>query len=148
MVFPKTTISEIIGLLETVHEVGGVEDAALLADDFDLELDEVLPSIDGAELLGFVVVKDGNIELTADARHLLDAGIRERKKIIRDKVADVQIIKELSRKLMASDNHRMSKEKTLEFLQERIPADDVESSFKMIVNWTRHAGLMAYNSDS
>lgn len=148
MIFPKTTISEIIGLLEAVNDAGGVEDAALLAADFDLELDEILPSIDGAELLGLVVTKDGNIKLTGDARKLLDAGIQDRKKIIRDKVAGVEIIKELRNELMGSDEHRMGKEDTLEFIQRRIPSDDTESYFRIIINWTRHAGLIGYNSDS
>lgn len=148
MIFPKTTISEIIGLLEAINDAGGVEDAARLAADFDLELDEILPSIDGAELLGFVVTTDGNIELTADARKLLDASIQERKKIIRDKVAGVEIIKELRNELMQSNEHRMSKEDALKFIQRRIPSSDIESYFRIIINWTRHAGLIGYNSDS
>ena len=148
MIFPKTTISEIIGLLEAINDAGGVEDAARLAADFDLELDEILPSIDGAEILGLAVTTDGNIELTADARKLLDASIQERKKIIRDKVAGVEIIKELRNELMESDEHRMSKEDALKFIQRRIPSDDTESYFRIIINWARHAGLIGYNSDS
>ncbi len=148
MIFPKVTISEIIGLLEVVNDSGGIEDAARLAADFDLELDEILPSIDGAELLGFVRVADGNVELTADAQKLLDTGIRDRKKIIRDKVADVGIIKELTSKLMESDEHKLSKKETLKFLQDKIATADIESYFRIIINWTRHAGLIGYNSDS
>ncbi len=148
MIFPKATISEIIGLLEVVNDSGGIEDAARLAADFDLELDEILPSIDGAELLGFVRVTDGNIELTGDAQKLLDAGIRERKKIIRDKVAGVELIKDLRNKLMESPERKMSKEEALKFLQTRISTSDIESYFRIIINWTRHAGLIGYNSDS
>ncbi|MCZ7381508.1 MAG: AAA-associated domain-containing protein [Candidatus Methanoperedens sp.] len=148
MIFPKATISEIIGLLEVVNDSGGIEDAARLAADFDLELDEILPSIDGAELLGLVRVADGNVELTADAQKLLDTGIRDRKKIIRDKVADVEIIKELTSKLMESDEHKISKKETLKFLQDKIATADIESYFRIIINWTRHAGLIGYNSDS
>ncbi len=148
MIFPKATISEITGLLEAVNDEGGIEDAARLAADFDLELDEILPSIDGAELLGFATVKDGNIELTEDAQKLLDAGIRERKKIIMDKVAGVEIIKELKNKLMESDEHKMKKEDALRFLQKKISTTDIESYFKIIINWTRHGGLIGYNSDS
>ncbi len=148
MFFPKTTISEIIGLLEAVNDAGGVEDAARLAADFDLELDEILPSIEGAELLGLVVTTDGNIELTEDARKLLNASIQERKKIIRNKVAGVEIIKELRNELMQSDGHRMSKEDALKFIQRRIPSSDTESYFRIIINWTRHAGLIGYSSDS
>ncbi|MCZ7398552.1 MAG: AAA-associated domain-containing protein [Candidatus Methanoperedens sp.] len=148
MIFPKATISEIIGLLEVVNDSGGIEDAARLAADFDLELDEILPSIDGAELLGFVRVADGNVELTVDARNLLETGIRDRKKIIRDKVAGVGIIKELTSKLMESDERKISKKETLKFLQDKIATADIESYFRIIINWTRHAGLIGYNSDS
>lgn len=148
MIFPKATISEIIGLLEVVNDSGGIEDAARLAADFDLELDEILPSIDGAELLGFVRVADGNVELTADAQKLLEMGIRDRKKIIRDKVADVGIIRELTSLLMESDENKLSKNETLKFLQDKINTADIESYFRIIINWTRHAGLIGYNSDS
>ena len=148
MIFPKATISEIIGLLEAVNDSGGIEDAARLAADFDLELDEILPSIDGAELLGFIRVTDGNIELTEDARNLLETGVRDRKKIIRDKVAGVGIIKELTGMLMESDERKLSKKDTLKFLQDKIATADIESYFRIIINWTRHAGLIGYNSDS
>jgi NitT/TauT family transport system ATP-binding protein len=148
MMFPKATISEIVGLLEVVNDSGGIEDAARLAADFDLELDEILPSIDGAELLGFVRVTDGNIELTHDAQKLLDTGIRERKKIIRDKVAGVELINDLRNMLMESEERKMSKEDALKFLQKRISTSDIESYFRIIINWTRTAGLIGYNSDS
>ncbi len=148
MNFPKATISEIIGLLEAVSDAGGIEDAARLAADFDLELDEILPSIDGAELLGFAVVKDGNIELTKNGQELLEAGIRERKKIVRDKVAGVELIKELRNKLLESDERRMKKEEALNFIQKSISTTDIESYFRIIINWTRHAGLIGYNSDA
>ncbi|MCZ7392488.1 MAG: AAA-associated domain-containing protein [Candidatus Methanoperedens sp.] len=148
MIFPKATISEITGLLEAVNDAGGVEDAARLAADFDLELDEILPSIDGAELLGFVTVTNGNIELTGDAQKLLDTGIRERKKIIREKVAGVEIIKELKNKLLESNERKMSKEDALKIIQKSISTADIGSYLKIIINWTRHAGLIGYNSDS
>jgi NitT/TauT family transport system ATP-binding protein len=147
MDFPQSTISEIIGLLEAVNDAGGIEDAARLAADFDLELDEMLPSIDGAELLGFAKVMDGNIELTPDAQKLLDAGIRERKKIIKDKVADVELIKELKSKLISRSSHKMKKQDALDFLRTRISTTDIESYFRVMINWTRHAGIIGYNSD-
>ena len=148
MIFPKATISEITGLLEVVNDAGGIEDAARLAADFDLELDEILPSIEGAELLGFVLVTEGNIQLTRDAQKFLETGIRERKKNIKDKVAGVGIINELTKKLMESGDRRMSKKETLDFIKERISTTDVESYFRIIINWTRHAGLIGYDSDS
>lgn len=108
----------------------------------------MLPSIDGAELLGFAKVMDGNIELTPDAHKLLDTGIRERKKIIQDKVANVELIKELKNKLTYSSGHKMKKADALKFLRARISTTDIESYFRILINWTRYAGLIGYNSDS
>jgi NitT/TauT family transport system ATP-binding protein len=98
-------------------------------------------------LLGFAKVIDGNIELTPDARKLLDTGIRERKKIIRDKVADVELIKELKSKLIGRSPHKMRKQDTLDFLRTRISTTDIESYFRVLINWTRYAGIIGYNSD-
>ncbi|MCE8423344.1 MAG: AAA-associated domain-containing protein [Candidatus Methanoperedens sp.] len=148
MIFPKATISEIIGLLEAVNDSGGIEDVARLAADFDLEIDEILPSIDGAELLGLAVVREGNIELTTDARKLLDAGIRDRKKIIKDKVASVDMIRELIDRLRSEEEYKISKEEALRFIQKKISTMDIDSYFRIIINWTRYAGLIGYNSDS
>jgi len=48
---------------------------------------------------------------------------------------------------MKSQEHRMSKSETLRFLQKRISTSDIESYFRIIINWARHAGLLHYNSD-
>ena len=148
MIFPKTTISEIIGLLEVINDAGGKEDVAQIAADFNLELDELLPSIDAAELFEFVVVTNGDIKLTGDAQKLLDSDIRERKHIIKDKVANVKIIKELKNKLIESEDHTMDKEDALKLLQKRISTINIESYFNVIINWARYVGLFCYNSDS
>lgn len=146
--FPKATISEIIGLLEVINDVGGKEDVAQLAADFNLGLDDMLPSIDAAQMLEFVVVNDGNIELTGDAKKLLDSGIKERKNIIKDKVTNVKIIKELENKLMESEYNNMDKKDVIKFLQKMICNTNIESYFNIIINWTRYVGLFGYNSDS
>jgi NitT/TauT family transport system ATP-binding protein len=148
MIFPKATISEIIGLLEAINDAGGMEHAAQLAADFNLELDELLPSTNAAELLGFVVVTDGNIELTGDAQKLINSGIRERKNIIKDKVTNVELIKELKNKLTYSSGYKMKKVDALDFLRARISTTDIESYFRILINWTRYAGLIGYNNDS
>ena len=58
----------------------------------------------------------------------------------------MEIIKELMDKLR--NEGKMSKEDALEFARERITAADIESYFRVIINWTRHAGLIGYDSDS
>ncbi len=77
--YPKCSPSEMTGLLVLLDSHKGDEDVARLADDLDLEIDEILPSLDYAEVLGFVQVDDGRATLTDTGRRLLAGTIRERK---------------------------------------------------------------------
>jgi len=42
----------------------------------------------------------------------------------------------------------MKKADAIKFLRTRISTTDIESYFKILINWTRYAGLIGYNSDS
>ncbi|MBX8637956.1 MAG: AAA-associated domain-containing protein [Thermoplasmata archaeon] len=61
---PHAGVSEIIGLLEAINDFSGSVDASVLADDFDLEIDEIYPAIESAELLGLISTPEGDVKLT------------------------------------------------------------------------------------
>ena len=67
-----------MGLLVLLNAHKGSEDVALLADDLDLEIDEILPSLEFAEVLQLVRVADGRATFTDLGRHIVQATIRER----------------------------------------------------------------------
>lgn len=73
--------------------------------------------------------------MTGDAQKLLDSEIRKRKKELRNKFKNME-------------EPRLSKKETLDFLSKNISTSDIEMYFRIIINWTRHAGLIGYNSDS
>jgi len=75
-----------MGLLVLLNDHKGEDDVARLADDLDLEIDEILPSLEFAQVLQLVSVADGRVGLTDVGRRLLNGTIRERKIVLRDQL--------------------------------------------------------------
>ena len=59
------------GLLVLLNSHKGSEDVALLADDLDLEVDEILPSLESAEVLRLIQITGGKASLTELGRRLV-----------------------------------------------------------------------------
>jgi NitT/TauT family transport system ATP-binding protein len=55
-------------MLEILSDRGGHDDIYHLADDLAFEIDVVLPIVEGAALLGFLRVTEGDVELTSAGR--------------------------------------------------------------------------------
>ena len=61
---PHARFGGISGLLEIVQERGGKEDLPKLAESLRLEVDDLLPAVDAAVMLGFAKVAQGDVMLT------------------------------------------------------------------------------------
>ncbi len=58
------------GLLELLLDKGGRDDIYRLADDLAFEIDDLLPIVDAAQLLGFLKIEEGDAAITEPARSL------------------------------------------------------------------------------
>ena len=144
--YPKASPTEMLGLLVLLNDHKGAEDIARLGDDLDLEIDEILPSLEFAELLGLVGVKDGRVSLTAGGRELLAAGIRERKTILRDRLRTTTLFKTLLGALESAPERRLTEDEVNRLIEfTSAPADALVQN---IINWGRYAELFRYDSDS
>ncbi len=144
-VYPKCSPTEMLGLLVLLDGHKGSEDVALLADDLDLEIDEIFPSLEFAELLQFVTIQDGRATFTDLGRKLVAASIRERKSVIREQLKKTALFRTILRALESNENHRLTDEELghiVSFTTAR--ADDAEQN---IVNWGRYADLFRYDAD-
>ncbi len=143
--YPKCSPSEMTGLLVLLDSHKGDEDVARLADDLDLEIDEILPSLDFAEALDFVNVKDGRATLTDTGRRFLAGTIRERKAVVREQLRRSTLFRTLMRALESAPEHRLTDSELLRLVEfTTAPSDEVVQN---IVNWGRYAELFRYDSD-
>ena len=148
MANPHAGVSEIIGLLEAVNDFSGSVDASVLADDFDLEIDEVFPAIEAAETLGFVSTPDGDIKLTEVGRRFLKAGIQKRKSMLREQMLRIESMAQLIAKLRESEDSKMTKEEFTRYLSTTMKSLHPQDLFLVLLNWARYAGLLRYDSDA
>jgi NitT/TauT family transport system ATP-binding protein len=143
--YPKCSPSEMVGLLVLLNDHKGAEDVARLAGDLDLEIDEILPALEFAELLGLVGVKDGRATLTEQGKKLLAATIRDRKAMLRDHLKHTTLFKALVRALESSPDRMLTEEEMVRLIDfTTAPADEFVQN---IVNWGRFTELFRYDSD-
>jgi NitT/TauT family transport system ATP-binding protein len=134
-----------MGLLVLLQEHKGSDDVALLADDLELELDEILPALEFAEALGLLKVSDGRATLTDVGRQLLAGSISERKALIRDLLTRTTLFRTLLRALQNAPDHCLPEEEYTQLLElTSAPSDEMVQT---IVNWGRYAGLFRYDSE-
>jgi hypothetical protein len=142
--YPKCSPTEVQGLLVLLNTHKGSEDVALLADDLDLEIDEILPSLDFASALGLVKVTDGRATFTDLGRKYIGASIRDRKALLRDQLVKTTLFKTLLRALDSAPDHQLTDEQLTQlFSVTPAPADE---SVQNIVNWGRYAELIRYDA--
>jgi NitT/TauT family transport system ATP-binding protein len=144
-VFPKCSPSEMTGLLVLLNDHKGSEDVALLARDLDLEIDEIFPAVEFAELLQFVKVKDGRATLTENGTKLLSLSIRDRKPLLREQLKRTTLFKALVRALDSSPEKMLTEDEVVRLIDfTTAPADEYVQN---IINWGRHTELFRYDSD-
>jgi NitT/TauT family transport system ATP-binding protein len=84
---PHTTIGELAGLLEHLHEAPQPRaDIYQLARDLKVELNALLPLTEAAELLGFATIAQGDITLTPLGETFAEASIQARKEIFATRI--------------------------------------------------------------
>ncbi|MGI0071407.1 MAG: AAA-associated domain-containing protein [Thermoplasmata archaeon] len=142
--YPKCSPTEMQGLLVLLNSHKGAEDVALLADDLDLEIDEILPALEYAEVLGLVRVSDGRATFTDLGTRWVTTTIRDRKAILRDQLTKTTLYKTLLRALENAPDHRLTDEQLTQFLS--LTPAPTDESIQNIVNWGRYAELVRYDA--
>jgi NitT/TauT family transport system ATP-binding protein len=143
--YPKCSPTEMQGLLVLLNSHKGSEDVALLADDLDLEIDEILPSLDFAGVLGLVKVSDGRASFTDLGHRYITSSIRDRKSIIRDQLRKTTLFKTLLRALDSAPEHQLTDEQLTQLVS--VTPAQADESVQNIVNWGRYAELVRYDAD-
>lgn len=140
-------MGQVIGLLEVLEVFNGRIDIAKVADELMLELDDLLPVVDAAEVLGFLKVENGDLVLTEEGKKFLSKGATGRKKMLNHLVANLGIFKAVI-EYIKSHNGEVSKDDLINFFRVEMPDVDAESTFRWLVEWGRHSLLLRYDSDT
>jgi len=142
---PHAPAGGISGLLEIEDKEGRQEDIYQLAARLRLDVDDLLPIVDAAVLLGFALVEQGDIKLTDAGREFARASILESKLLFRRQVLErAPLVTTIYQTLRQSKT--MVADFFLDILDEHYPDEEAERQFATAVDWGRYAELFEYDA--
>jgi NitT/TauT family transport system ATP-binding protein len=145
---PDATIGRLMGLLEVMRETPGPDDMYRLAGGLHLELDDLVPLIDAADLVGLVAVEQGDYELTETGRRMADAEEKARKQLFRERVQSVPLLQTIVQQLAASDSGQVPREAIRGTLHGHFSLKRSDRQVDTAIDWGRYAELFDYDADA
>lgn len=146
---PHARPGGVAGLLELLRDRGGKEDIYHVADDLKMEVDDLLPFIEAATLLGFAKSAAGDVEITAEGMAFADADISARKLLFRKALLErVVLLQQMNSMLSCKSDHKVPVEFFRDVLDEHFSEPEVERQIETALNWGRYAEMFNYDSET
>ncbi len=144
---PHARPGGVAGLLELLLDKGGRDDIYRLADDLAFEIDDLLPIVDAAQLLGFLKVEEGDASITETGAEFGNSEILRQKEIFRDAaLANVLLLRQIRRALDAKSDHTVPEEFFLDMLDEQFSDEESHRQIETAVNWGRYGELFDFDA--
>ncbi len=145
---PHVRVGGISGLLELiVDQPEGKDDIPRLAERIQLEVDDFLPILDGAVLLGFAEIAQGDVNLTEIGHDFATTTIQRSKDLFRQQVLkNVPMLVSMVQTLREKRNRAMRADFFIDLLDEYYPHEEAERQFATAVDWGRYAELFEYDA--
>lgn len=144
---PHARPGGVAGLLEILLDKAGRDDIYHLADDLAFEIDDMLPIVDAAQLLGFLKIEEGDAVLTESGAEFGNSEILRQKEIFRAAALEnILLLRQIRRALETKSNHTVPEEFFLDMLDEQFSEEESLKQIETAVNWGRYAELFDFDA--
>ncbi|HLY39960.1 MAG TPA: nitrate/sulfonate/bicarbonate ABC transporter ATP-binding protein [Terracidiphilus sp.] len=135
------------GLLELLLDKGGRDDIYRLADDLAFEIDDLLPIVDAAQLLGFLKIEEGDAAITPTGTEFANSEILRQKELFRDAAVEhVLLLRQIRRALESKSDHTVPEEFFLDMLDEQFSEEECRRQMETAITWGRYAELFDFDA--
>jgi len=135
------------GLLELLLDKGGRDDIYRLADDLAFEIDDLLPSVDAAQLLGFLKIEEGDVSITPAGEEFANSEILRQKELFRvAALENVLLLRQIRRALETKSDHTVPEEFFLDMLDEQFSEDECQRQMETAITWGRYAEIFDFDA--
>jgi NitT/TauT family transport system ATP-binding protein len=144
---PHARPGGIAGLLELVLDHDGKDDIYRLADDLAFEIDDLLPIVDAAQLLGFLTVTEGDAAITRSGTEYANSEILRQKELFRTAALEnVLLIRQIVRAIEAKSDRTVSEEFFHDMLDEQFSEEETIMQLETAINWGRYSELFDFDA--
>jgi NitT/TauT family transport system ATP-binding protein len=145
---PHASVGGLAGLLEILNSLGGRDDLPHLGRILTFEVDDLLPILDAAEMLGFAKVADADIELTPEGKAFVEADILTSKQLFAAAAAArAPLVRAIVRALEATKDGTLNERLFLDLLRRGFSEEEGRAQLDTAIDWGRYAELFEYRSD-
>ena len=146
---PHARRGAVAGLLEMLAGHNGRDDMYRLAAALSFEIDDLLPVVDAAVLLGFARLEEGDVEITPAGRAFAEADILRRKELFRAAALEnIALIREITRSLEARADHTLPDGVFEDLLDEHFSEEEAKAQLETAIGWGRYAELFDHDTDT
>ncbi len=144
---PHARPGGIAGLLELLLDKGGRDDMYRLADDLAFEIDDLLPIVDAAQLLGFLKIEEGDAVITSGGDEFANSEILRQKELFRNAAVEhVLLLRQIRRALDSKSDHTVPEDFFLDMLDEQFSEEESQRQMETAITWGRYAEIFDYDA--
>ncbi len=144
---PHARPGGIAGLLELLIDHNGKDDIYRLADDLAFEIDDLLPIVDAARLLGFLKVVEGDAEITPIGTEYANSEILHQKEVFRKAaIENILLLRQIVRAVETKSDGSVSEEFFHDVLDEQFSEEETVRQLETAVSWGRYAELFDFDA--
>jgi NitT/TauT family transport system ATP-binding protein len=148
---PVVSTNAMAGLIETIAAppYGGKADLPEIARSLQLEVDDLFPIAEMLQYLGFAEIKEGDIQLSADARSFAELDPQMRKTMFAQHLlASVPLAQHIRKVLDERPGHRAPRVRFEQELEDYLSDSAAEETLDAVIDWGRYAEIFAYDDQA
>ncbi len=146
---PAASVGGMSGLLEILMAHGGEEDLPKLAHELTFEVDDLLPLVDAAQVLGLADVRDADIKITEEGRTFVAADILESKQIFAKLARErAPLVRSICNALATTDDGTLGEGFFLDLLRRGFSEDEARAQLNIAIDWGRYGELFDFDSNT
>jgi len=111
-----------------------------------LDVDDLYPILEAAQILNFIEIKEGDVIITETGKEFAKADPVKQKEIFAKVLTEnVSLAKEMVSILSAKNDKKIKADLFYDILKEHFSKDEAKKQFDIIITWGRYAEIFEYN---
>ena len=146
---PAASVGGMSGLLEILDAMGGREDLPEVASLLSFDVDDLLPIVDAAVMLGLADVDNADLQITEAGRQFVAADILTSKQRFAELAVErAPLVRAIHRALEATSDGTLRDRFFLDLLRGAFGEEEAQRQLDTAIDWGRYAELFDHDADT